>query len=286
MRAAACLPRAAAACLPRAGARRLHHEGTSPRIPLVDISPFLRGTAAAAPPPTELRQRQRETAAALGAACEQVGFFYVTNHGVDADLVAAVQHMARRFFEQDEACKSLSEMQRAGRSMGRGYQKLGQNVTKGKRDQHEAVDMFREFSAQELADPRLQHLVARRPELQQVLMGRNIWPAAFDRALTERYVASMHDLGAAVMRALALSLGLPQQYFDDTHLTDDPFWILRFIHYPAAGRDAQGREEEGLGCGAHTDYGCLTIVCQDDTRDSLQVYTHTHTHTHIHTSYI
>ena len=54
---------------------------------------------------------------------------------------------------------------------------------------------------------------------------------------------------------------------------DDPFWILRFIHYPAAAhcRDAHGRETEGLGCGAHTDYGCLTIVCQDDTPDSPQV---------------
>lgn len=146
-------------------------------------------------------------------------------------------------------------------------------MTQGKRDLHEAVDMFRELSAQKLADPRLQSLVARRPELQQVLAGKNVWPAAFDRALIERYIISMHELGAAVMRAIALSLGLPQEHFHEEHLTDDPFWILRFIHYPAAAhcRDAHGREAEGLGCGAHTDYGCLTIVCQDDTPDSLQV---------------
>ena len=59
----------------------------------------------------------------------------------------------------------------------------GQNVTQGKRDLHEAVDMFRELSAQKLADPRLQSLVARCPELQQVLAGKKVWPAAFDRAL-------------------------------------------------------------------------------------------------------
>jgi isopenicillin N synthase-like dioxygenase len=146
-------------------------------------------------------------------------------------------------------------------------------VTQGKRDLHEAVDMFTELSAEKLADPRLQSLLARRPELQQVLAGKNVWPAAFDRALVERYILSMHELGAAVMRALALSLGLPQEHFHEEHLTDDPFWILRFIHYPAAAhcRDVYGREAEGLGCGEHTDYGCLTIVCQDDTPDSLQV---------------
>ena len=103
---------------------RRHSAASSQSIPFVDISPFLAPATRPAGTDQELRQRKRETAVTLGAACENVGFFYVTNHGVDPSLVTAVQRMARRFFEQDAKCKAQAEMKRVGPSMGRGYQQL------------------------------------------------------------------------------------------------------------------------------------------------------------------
>jgi hypothetical protein len=99
-----------------------HSTAASQSIPFVDISPFL--APAARPAGTDQELRKRETAVTLGAACENVGFFYVTNHGVDPSLVTAVQQMARRFFEQDAKCKAQAQMKRVGLSMGRGYQQL------------------------------------------------------------------------------------------------------------------------------------------------------------------
>jgi isopenicillin N synthase-like dioxygenase len=107
-----------------AGGRRRHSAAASQSIPFVDISPFLSPASRPAGTDQELRHRKRETAATLGAACENVGFFYVTNHGVDPSLVTAVQQMARRFFEQDAKCKAQAEMKRVGPSIGRGYQQL------------------------------------------------------------------------------------------------------------------------------------------------------------------
>ena len=101
-----------------------HSTAASQSIPFVDISPFLSPASRPAGTDQELRHRKRETAATLGAACENVGFFYVTNHGVDPSLVTAVQQMARRFFEQDAKCKAQAEMKRVGPSIGRGYQQL------------------------------------------------------------------------------------------------------------------------------------------------------------------
>ena len=241
-------------------------------IPVVDISPFVSGTA----DNSGTTPAQIATAAALGDACERVGFFYVTNHGVPSKLLEDVQIMARRFFACDLRDKLASEMQRNGQNMGRGYQQLGVNVTQGARDWHEAVDLFRELSEADLSEPQLQMLLQERPELGHILHGRNVCPPQFDADLVREYVACMRRLGAAVMRAMALSLALPPAHFEP--LTSDSFWVLRFINYPArdagtaghgdlvglhsSGGDAALADGATLGCGDHTDYGCLTIVNQ------------------------
>ena len=245
------------------------HLGGDGSIPVIDIGPFLSGAGSRAS-----AESRASTAKRLAQACEHVGFVYVVNHGVDDALLSGVQIMARDFFSRDLPHKLRSAMQEHGPSMGRGYQQLGLNVTEGANDWHEAVDMFRQLSAEELAEPALQQVIANRPELEHVLAGRNVWPAAFDQVLCERYVARMCHLGAAVMRAMAASVGLPHGFFESNCLTDDSFWVLRFIHYPSVGRMPGVRGEggvQGLGCGAHTDYGCLTIVNQDNTLGSLEV---------------
>jgi isopenicillin N synthase-like dioxygenase len=74
----------------------------------------------------------------------------------------------------------------------------------------------------------------------------------------ENYLREMDALGAAVMRCMALSLQQQEHFFEPFY--DRPFWIMRSIGYPARAQ----RTEDGDGCGEHTDYGCLTMVNQDD----------------------
>jgi len=53
------------------------------------------------------------------------------------------------------------------------------------------------------------------------------------------------------------------RYFEPFY--SDPYWLIRLIHYPwRVGGDE-------LGCGEHTDYGCLTLILADDTPGALQV---------------
>jgi hypothetical protein len=100
--------------------------GGDPGIPIIDISPFRRRTAAGAHADAEsIEKQQQKTAAALGAACEHVGFFYVTNHGVDASLLKDAQSMARRFFSRELKHKLKFRMPlHNGADMGRGYQQV------------------------------------------------------------------------------------------------------------------------------------------------------------------
>lgn len=80
------------------------------------------------------------------------------------------------------------------------------------------------------------------------------------------YIEAMTGLGQAVMRGIALSLGLPGDYFSAGY-TADPTVLFRVFHYPPSAPDA-----DGWGVGEHTDYGLLTLLLQD-ANGGLQVHT-------------
>jgi len=122
----------------------------------------------------------------------------------------------------------------------RGYQRVGENVTKGQPDMHEAIDCYREIEPGAYGP------------LGRALEGANLWPDYPKRfgPIMEDYVRIMKGKRAG-----------------------DPFWVLRIIGYPAAESDTQVLDipDQGIGCGAHTDYGLLTLVNQDDDISALQV---------------
>ncbi|WP_315983419.1 2OG-Fe(II) oxygenase family protein [Aliamphritea spongicola] len=89
-------------------------------------------------------------------------------------------------------------------------------------------------------------------------------PTAF-RETFERYHGAMMKLAEKLISAIALSLNLPADYF--AKLQQNPITIQRLLHYPSQSGDI--RQEE-IGIGAHTDYGFLTILGQDNN-GGLQV---------------
>ena len=72
--------------------------------------------------------------------------------------------------------------------------------------------------------------------------------------------AQLLSAARLLMQALALALGLPEQFFRDRCL--DPAARMCLFRYPpmAGGDEAAGTQR---GCGAHTDCGFLTFVAQD-----------------------
>jgi isopenicillin N synthase-like dioxygenase len=75
----------------------------------------------------------------------------------------------------------------------------------------------------------------------------------------------MMGLAHKLVHALSLSLGLPEDHFEA--MQHQPITIQRLQHYPPQAGDVGPAE---IGIGAHTDYGFLTILSQDDV-GGLQV---------------
>jgi len=193
----------------------------------------------------------------LRASCLDKGFFYCSGHGVPQGVMDAAFEEARGFFDQ-----TLEEKMRVEKSVSkcnRGYEVLGgQTLEAGAPpDRKEGYYIGLELDE---SDPRV---VAGRFN-----RGPNVWPegrVGFRPAM-KAYFAALQDLGERLMQGMALSLNLPEDHFKP--FCKDPMATLRLLHYPPQRPDA-GEGEKGAG--AHTDFGGLTILMQDDV-GGLQVF--------------
>lgn len=208
----------------------------SPALPTIDIGPLARGGPGA-----------ERVAGELDRACRTHGFFLVTGHGVPADALGRLESAAHAFFARPEAEKAAVAMARGG-SAWRGWFPVGGELTSGVADHKEGLYLGTDLPAD---DPRVE---ARLP-----LHGPNLWPErpADLRPAVDAWMAAMAGVAEAVLRGLAVGLGLDPGWFA-RHLTDDPTILFRLFHYPAVPAAS-----EGWGVAEHTDYGLLTLLAQD-----------------------
>lgn len=85
----------------------------------------------------------------------------------------------------------------------------------------------------------------------------NVWPeapAAFEAAFT-RLFADLNETGCTLLRALAPSLDLPEDYFEPLVRRGDS--VLRVLHYPPVPPDA---DPNAVRSAAHEDINLLTIL--------------------------
>jgi isopenicillin N synthase-like dioxygenase len=196
-------------------------------------------------------------AASLDRACCEFGFFYVTGHGVDPRLGAALESLAQRFFALPVEEKLAIAMTRGGRAW-RGYFPLGGELTSGRPDRKEGIYFGTELGAN---DPRVK---AGLP-----LHGMNLYPSLPEfREVLLTYLEAVTALGQRLLAAIAHGLGLPRDYFLDRY-TRDPTVLFRIFNYPPTD------SAEDFGVGAHTDYGLLTLLQQDEV-GGLEVRHHDH----------
>lgn len=209
-------------------------------IPLISISSLLSDDTQ-----SSLLQ---QTANQIGAACKTAGFFYITEHGVSEPLQKELEEASRVFFNLPEDEKMNVSMARGGRAW-RGYFPVEGELTSGKPDLKEGL-----YFGQELS-PNDSRVAAGLP-----LHGSNLFPQQPPglRNAVLQYMQAMEQTAHAVMRGIALSLGLPTDYFY-TRYTSDPLILFRIFHYPP--QKSNGNEQWGVG--EHTDYGLLTLLKQD-----------------------
>ena len=206
-------------------------------LPVLDVAPLV--------DPASSREARAAVGRAMDAACRTSGFLLVTGHGIDAGLRDDLEALHREFFALPDEVKAAISMDRAGPAW-RGWFPVGGELTSGVPDRKEGVYYGVELPAD---DPRV---VAGTP-----LHGANQVP---DRPrdlgpTVLRWIDEVTALGQALLRGLALGLGIEEDWFA-RHLTADPTVLFRAFHYPPGDTDS-------WGVGEHTDYGLITLLAQD-----------------------
>lgn len=107
--------------------------------------------------------------------------------------------------------------------------------------------------------------------------GPNIWPSASDlpdvddfKATALDYYGQVVSLAKDLLKVLALTLDLDEGYFNN--YVEGAVATMRLLHYPPQPPDSPAKLTRGIG--AHTDFGCVTILLQDKV-SGLQVYDYT-----------
>lgn len=211
-----------------------------PSIPALDIQRF---------------DSDREAfVAELGAAYRQWGFAGIRNHGIPQDLIDQAYDAFQAFFALPEAVKRKYHVPGGGGA--RGYTPFGIETAKG--SSHYDLKEFWHVGRELPADsPR------------RALMPENLWPEEvpeFKPSALALYDA-LDALGARVLSALALHIGLDADYFADK--TDAGNSILRPIHYPPI---LQG-DVPNVRAGAHEDINLITLLV-GASAEGLEVRSH------------
>lgn len=191
----------------------------------------------------------------VATAAKSFGFFYVRNHGIPDNVTASAVEAMRTFFALPDEYKYEVEADKS-RSMktARGYINVGdeQLDLSGWPDLKEVLDIGLPLG-----------------ERTSTYLGPNPWPSALPhfRNATEPNFKATFGVGMELLAAVARSVGLPDDGFAD--IFDEPLVIQRLMRYRTKVNDSN-TDVADLGCGAHYDFGGLTLIRQFDA-PGLQV---------------
>lgn len=231
-------------------------EGGDPTsVPVVDIAPFFRAGAKTA----ELDA----VAAAVQAACEEVGFLVVVGHGIDEALPKACTEAAYEFFGRPEAEKA--KVAANGRAYGffpLASEALGYDADVGKRpDIREAFSMGPQEPLPPASSPDRPGGPA---EVVEFCYQQTPWPSDGDNGSTslrqamQAYYGEAAALADRLLRIFARALHVDSESMLEKTVRHAS--SLRVIHYPAlTAAPLPGQ----LRCGDHSDICTMTLLWQD-----------------------
>lgn len=207
-------------------------------LPIVDMSGVRQGDAAS------IVRAARD----IHAAFTTVGFLYIANHGLADAVIADAVREAQGFFRQPVEKKREVAINKRHR----GFNALGDALMyeATKPDYKEFYTMGLELGED---DP---DVLAREP-----LRGPNNWPAdrpGLRTAMTAYYDA-IGRCGADLLSCVAVSLGLDAGFFRDKY--QKRLQRTQIIYYPP---HPAGATPDTFGLAPHTDFGCITLLWQDD----------------------
>ncbi|HRJ31738.1 MAG TPA: 2-oxoglutarate and iron-dependent oxygenase domain-containing protein [Cyclobacteriaceae bacterium] len=213
-------------------------------VPSLDLADFTSGDEA----------KKKKFVADLGAAYNNIGFVAIKNHYLTDDLSAKLYTVIKKFFALPDEVKQKYEI--PGLAGQRGYIGKGKEHAKG-RNTGDLKEFYHIGQEVEDEDPIKKEYPA------------NVWPdeiSEFKEIGLEVY-RRLEKTGVYMLRAIALYLGLPENYFDAKVRHGNS--ILRPIHYfPIENPDAV--PADAVRAAEHGDINLITLL-MGASADGLQV---------------
>ena len=212
-------------------------------IPVVNLADFSSGDP----------ELKRSFVNQLGKAYEDVGFVAVKNHGIPDDLISDLYKYVQQFFSLPLDAKKKYEV--PGLAGQRGYTSFGKEHAKGS----EAPDLKEFFQYGQIVednDPV-------RSEYPDNVKVNEV--DAFNTTFEKAYRAFERS-GKALLQAIAIYLGLDENYFDE-HIHNGNS-ILRAIHYPPITQEPKS----AIRAEQHEDINLITLLV-GASADGLQILT-------------
>ena len=180
-------------------------------------------------------------------AAEATGFFYVRHHGVPQAMIDTVFGLSRAFFSAAPAAKRAVSVN----PWHRGFIQAGE------------AKMYA-GSRPDLKESFIWGLDSAHGQTAPDAFGTppNQWPEFLPamRPAFVDYFAAVNDVGWQLLRAFAVSLDLPPDRF--LHSIARPTSRGSIIYYPSQPAEMG---EDQFGVSPHTDWGCLTLLYQDQS---------------------
>ncbi|MGZ3776227.1 MAG: isopenicillin N synthase family dioxygenase [Mucilaginibacter sp.] len=219
---------------------------SSVNIPRLDLNTYINGSA-------EQRKRFSDE---IGKAFNETGFVTITNHGLSKELIDKLYEQVKALFKLPEDIKLKYE--KAELAGQRGYTSKGKETAKGFK-----VPDLKEFwqIGQTVTDGD--------PVKNEYPDNLVVTELPEFNTTTREVYQKLEAAGKTLLRAIAVYLNLPENYFDDK--VDNGNSILRTLHYfPITDPDAL--PADAVRAGAHEDINLITLLI-GASADGLELLT-------------
>ncbi|ORX96214.1 Clavaminate synthase-like protein [Basidiobolus meristosporus CBS 931.73] len=239
-------------------------------LPTIDITPLLLN---------QKEEAKQSVAEQLRQAAETYGAFYITSLSHPTFNPGGILAAARALFELERSEKDRLPLIKPG-GFTRGYIPFGGESGSERLEVKEAFSYGYNWPEGRTPDNGLQ--------------GNNEWPpsdtlckldSAVAKAVGEsdvdrekwknvlhEFYDGMCEISHVLSRGLSLSLGQPEDYFEQYCKGSNEISLLRLFHYFKSSFKSDDTTKERIGSSPHTDWGFLTLILQPTMVPGLEVF--------------
>lgn len=189
----------------------------------------------------------------LRRACQDVGFHFITGHGLSESLLTRIVEAIESFSELPHDTKQKYLMDTGAYPDGTGFLPV-HNRKLPKRKKGNVVQAF---------------VLKRELGPRNITLNDMPWPTELGdkfRHTVQDYAAAVEDLAMRMLPAYSLALGEEPDYFASAFKS--PMWRLRLSKYPAV----EGYEDEQYGIAPHVDTSFFTVLHRVEQQPGLVVW--------------